>query len=254
MLSAAQRSLNAYYLRLTIERKYVPDTLNDTQFPTINEVLRLICEFNKILTTGDESENVTPGEFRQGAVVLKHADHKPPPWAEVRNHMTELAGNIIRMWNGDPAKLHAYVLWRLNWVHPFFDGNGRTSREFSYFLLCVKFGKLLPGTITITSQIQQNKEAHYLALREADSELEDKAIRLVEAYGVEVVTRGEFLVAPAGGKIAVEQFVNHPLEFASDRFGEAPSAFFEGTARIVERANRRGTPNRQGPRPDQPRT
>ena len=117
-----------------IERKYLPDTLNDTQFPTINEVLRLICEFNKILTTGDESENVTPGEFRQGAVVLKHADHKPPPWAEVRNHMTELAENIIRMWNGDPAKLHAYVLWRLNWVHPFFDGNGRTSREFSYFL------------------------------------------------------------------------------------------------------------------------
>jgi hypothetical protein len=31
----------------------------------------------------------------------------------------------------DPLHLSAYVLWRINWIHPFADGNGRTARMLS---------------------------------------------------------------------------------------------------------------------------
>jgi len=31
-----------------------------------------------------------------------------------------------------PLHLAAYTLWRMNWIHPFVDGNGRTSRAVSY--------------------------------------------------------------------------------------------------------------------------
>jgi Fic family protein len=64
--------------------------------------------------------------------------------------------------------LSAYVMWRLNWIHPFADGNGRTSRAASYLVLCVKSGHVLPGTKTIPEQIAQNKKPYYDALEAAD--------------------------------------------------------------------------------------
>ena len=38
-----------------------------------------------------------------------------------------------------------YAIWRLNWIHPFENGNGRTSRLFSYFLMNMKVGHVFPG-------------------------------------------------------------------------------------------------------------
>ena len=62
--------------------------------------------------------------------------------------------------------LAAYVMWRLNWIHPFADGNGRTSRTLSYLILCIKLGYRLPGTITIPQQIEVDK-THYIDALEA---------------------------------------------------------------------------------------
>jgi Fic family protein len=65
--------------------------------------------------------------------------------------------------------LSAYVMWRLNWIHPFDDGNGRTSRAVSYLVLCMKLGYPLPGTNTIPDQIAGNKKPYYEALEAADA-------------------------------------------------------------------------------------
>jgi Fic family protein len=59
-------------------------------------------------------------------------------------------------------------MWRLNWIHPFTDGNGRTSRAASYMILCVKMGYILPGKKTIPDQIAENKTPYYKALESAD--------------------------------------------------------------------------------------
>jgi prophage maintenance system killer protein len=67
-----------------------------------------------------------------------------------------------------PIHLAAYVMWRLNWIHPFADGNGRTSRIISYVVLSVRAGALLPGTPTIPDQIVDNRIPYFEALDSAD--------------------------------------------------------------------------------------
>ena len=64
--------------------------------------------------------------------------------------------------------LCAYVMWRLNWIHPFTDGNGRTSRALAYYVLCAKIGYRLPGHETVPEQIARDKGPYYAALEVAD--------------------------------------------------------------------------------------
>ncbi|MGH7063034.1 MAG: Fic family protein [Stellaceae bacterium] len=65
--------------------------------------------------------------------------------------------------------LAAYVMWRINWIHPFDDGNGRTARAASYLALCVKVRNRLPGKPTIPDLIAGNKNPYYRALEAADA-------------------------------------------------------------------------------------
>ena len=66
------------------------------------------------------------------------------------------------------AHLAAYVLWKMNSIHPFADGNGRTARAVSYVVFSVKLDSLLPGTPTIPEQIADDKQPYYKALELAD--------------------------------------------------------------------------------------
>ncbi|WP_281300770.1 MULTISPECIES: Fic family protein [unclassified Iodidimonas] len=71
-------------------------------------------------------------------------------------------------WQSEALHLCAYVMWRLNWIHPFTDGNGRTSRAISYVVLCCRIGDRLPGRQTIPEAISNNKTPYYEALEAAD--------------------------------------------------------------------------------------
>ena len=64
--------------------------------------------------------------------------------------------------------LPAYALWRLNWIHPFVEGNGRTARAACYYLICLKTGMLLPGKKIVPERIRENRTPYYAALRAAD--------------------------------------------------------------------------------------
>ncbi len=59
-------------------------------------------------------------------------------------------------------------MWKLNWIHPFTNGNGRTSRAASYLVLCLRTGYLLPGKRTIPDQIAEHRKPYYEALEKAD--------------------------------------------------------------------------------------
>lgn len=84
----------------------------------------------------------------------------------------EMCDYVNSSWNEkSPIHLSAYVMWRLNWIHPFTDGNGRTSRAASYLILCLKTGYLLPGKLTIPEQISQERSPYYKALEAADDRL-----------------------------------------------------------------------------------
>ena len=67
-----------------------------------------------------------------------------------------------------PTMLPAYALWRLNWIHPFVEGNGRTARAACYLLICLKQGKMLKGKKIVPERIRENRDPYYAALRSAD--------------------------------------------------------------------------------------
>ena len=75
---------------------------------------------------------------------------------------------INENWNKSAVHLAAYVLWKMNWIHPFADGNGRTARAVSYVVMSIKLDSLLPGTPTIPEQIAADKDPYYKALEHAD--------------------------------------------------------------------------------------
>jgi len=76
--------------------------------------------------------------------------------------------------------LAAYVLWKMNWIHPFADGNGRTARAISYVVLSIKLDSLLPGTPTIPEQIAADKQPYYKALETADREWTNEKVDVSE--------------------------------------------------------------------------
>ena len=80
--------------------------------------------------------------------------HQPPDAFQVPEQIEELCDYVNQNWHRSALHLASYVMWKLNWIHPFTDGNGRTSRAASYLILCVRMGYLLPGRLTIPEQIE----------------------------------------------------------------------------------------------------
>src|SRR5437763_12836601 len=93
------------------------------------------------------------GVFRPAGVDIGGSKHKPVEAYLVPSRLEELCDYITDNWAKPPIHLTAYVLWRLNWIHPFTDGNGRTARAVAYLVLCVRLGYRLPGTKTIPELI-----------------------------------------------------------------------------------------------------
>jgi Fic family protein len=75
-----------------------------------------------------------------------------------------------------PTELAAYTLWRLNWIHPFIEGNGRTARAACYFVLCVKHGALLGGSRILPERIRDDRDGYEAALEAADRAWDNGAL------------------------------------------------------------------------------
>ena len=112
-----------------------------------------------------------PGVFRNKFsynVAINGSDHKPPPYEEVEAWMADFLVNLHKLYDtGTPIRVASYALWRLNWIHPFAQGNGRSSRALCYFLLCQRYNVWFPGT-PVHELIRQNREEYCELLRAAD--------------------------------------------------------------------------------------
>jgi len=110
-----------------------------------------------------------PGEWRNGPAAITKSKHTPPGAHLVGFLVQEMCDYVNDNWHERTAfHLSAYVMWRLNWIHPFSDGNGRTSRTVSYIVLCASLNTLLPGSPTILQQIQNDRTVYFRALERAD--------------------------------------------------------------------------------------
>ena len=110
------------------------------------------------------------GNFRPSVVNITKSKHRPPNAHLVPGLVEDLCDYVNEHWQDQTAiHLAAYVMWRLNWIHPFADGNGRTSRVASFLVLVVKSGFVPPGKDTIPAQIQNDRSGYFAALDAADA-------------------------------------------------------------------------------------
>jgi hypothetical protein len=123
------------------------------------------------------------GEYRPCEVEV--GTHKPPAAFRVHGLMEDFVNVVNRSWQqADPLALSAFVLWRLNYIHPFINGNGRTARVACYFVLCVSAGGWLAGTPILPDLIRENRDAYVAALAAADSSITKGPLDLTQLHAL----------------------------------------------------------------------
>lgn len=117
------------------------------------------------------------GEYRPCAVEV--GTYRPPEHYRVQALMDDFINQVNLFWKeSDPLILASYVLWRMNHIHPFINGNGRTARAACYFVLCVKLGGLIPGEPILPELLVQRRPDYVVALRAVDASVGSGALDL----------------------------------------------------------------------------
>ena len=99
--------------------------------------------------------------------------------------MDDFVNLVNRQWDsGDPVGLSAFVLWKLNHIHPFINGNGRTARAACYFVLCVKLGGWLEGDQILPELLRENRPEYVEALKKVDASLLAGDLDLSPLHGI----------------------------------------------------------------------
>lgn len=125
------------------------------------------------------------GTWRNAPVEIAGSRHAPPGEHLIVVKVEDMCDWVNSNWSARSAvELCAYVMWRLNWIHPFADGNGRTTRAVAYLVLCVRAGARLPGAPTIPEQIANDKKPYYEALEAADRSTEEESPDLSAMAGL----------------------------------------------------------------------
>lgn len=115
--------------------------------------------------------------------------YRAPPAGEVPDLMSEFVEKVNKGWTGpDPLRLASYCVWRVNFIHPFVNGNGRTARALCYFVLSVGMGAPLPGEILLPELIKRRRDEYVAALREVDAadkegRVEEGLLTLIDFVG-----------------------------------------------------------------------
>lgn len=146
------------------------------------------------------------GNFRPAGVEIQGSRHQPPDAHLVPELVEDLCDYVNERWEqSTPIHLGGYIMWRLNWIHPFADGNGRTSRIVSYVVLSIRAGAVLPGTPTIPDQIVDNRNPYFDALDAADVAWAEKRLdvsKMEELLAALLARQLTGFYQAAGGRIS----------------------------------------------------
>jgi Fic family protein len=129
----------------------------------------LVREIHKRLVEGVRGGAAAPGEYRkiQNYVVNSvtgETVYTPPPAHEVPIMMAELVDWLNREQEVHPVLMSGISQFQFVHVHPFLDGNGRTSRLLS--TLCLyRAGYDFKRLFTISEYYDRNRPAFYRALQ-----------------------------------------------------------------------------------------
>lgn len=145
----------------------------DVAVRLVNESAGVFCITPEILKNlqriAIENIYVCAGEYRTWPISISGTSHAPPNWRDIPSLIAQMCDYANSTPGSTPIHTAAYRMWRLNWIHPFGGGNGRTSRAVSHFALCVRLGFVIQGWPTIPEQIMSDREPYYAALDDADA-------------------------------------------------------------------------------------
>ena len=137
--------------------------------PWVSEPLIKALNFHAIVGLHSEA-----GQYRTDDVsvfdIEGKAVYEAPKHFLVAPLMNDLVNEINWRWERTASMvLAAYAMWRINHIHPFVNGNGRTARAVCYFILCTKAGGLLPGDLTLPQILRETMRQQYIeGLQQAD--------------------------------------------------------------------------------------
>jgi Fic family protein len=169
--------------------EYLEHLVNERKIEQLRE--SHILELHKLAI-----EDIYPcgGEYRDALrkVVIAGSPHRVPHESAVPHLVRDLVDTLNAAAASSAIWRAAYALWRLNWIHPFAGGNGRTSRAFSYLIICMDMRMIPPGVPSMPSLIYKHRDEYVDALRAADASARDGAqpdISRMEAFVQDIVTR-----------------------------------------------------------------
>ncbi len=136
---------------------YLYDLVEKDRKNTFSE--NLIRSLNQIVQQDIDRE--WAGRYRNSGVIIGGASHRPPEAIDVPKQMKELI-----KWYSDNQKVHPVELasvihHKLVYVHPFFDGNGRTSRLVMNIIL-------MQAGFPLVVVMKTDRKRYYTALSLAD--------------------------------------------------------------------------------------
>jgi Fic family protein len=137
---------------------------------------RTIKEIHAIILHGINKEQA--GKYRSGPVMIVGSRHIPPQPFLVMPQMEQFIRNYQAMQDAGehPVIIAAFLHAELVKIHPFIDGNGRTSR------LLMNLYLLSQGyTITVLKGDNEAKQAYYAALEQSHTENNREAFYLLVA-------------------------------------------------------------------------
>lgn len=161
---------------------------NPRQTRSLRESINIVRQYNEVELLTSPDLQVTPalirhlhqiamegilpdaGQFRIVEVFITGADHVPPLATDVPELIRDFCNTVQDAWStGSPTKLAALTFWRIGWIHPFRDGNGRTARAVAYLILCSCLGRHLPGSLSIPEQMDRERTRCIRAIERVDA-------------------------------------------------------------------------------------
>lgn len=137
------------------------------------------------------------GRYRDVDVIIVGAKHTPPLPPKVPGLMAELSKWLVERqdrFDLHPVKFAALAHFKLVQIHPFIDGNGRTSRLLMNLIL-MKYGY----PIAIIDCEKEPRSIYYNAIRKADDGDSVPFITLIAEYVNKTADKYIGATIPKGG-------------------------------------------------------
>ncbi len=207
----------------------------------------LIREIHRRLVEGVRGGAAGPGEYRKVQNYVVNAltgetVYEPPPAYDVPIMMAELVDWLHREQDIHPVLVSGIAQFQLVHIHPFLDGNGRTSRLLS--TLCLyQAGYDFKRLFTISGYYDRNRPAFYRALqsvRESGMDLTAWLEYFVEGLAAQLAeVRGRGERAIRRDVLIREQGLSNRQARALGHIVEAGSLTIQEFERLCPNVNRR---------------